>query len=339
MIPLAAPASAAVEVKVAHHGRGAARAVCRLETRDGWTAWPAAAALRFTREDEEQTVRFTLKPPRGAAAGAPPATLTAAVSSAGKPGAVFREELQAIDYPHVVPRRWFRAAELRARALDARVAAARVGYVMGVGDRVPDALEQLGVRVTLLSEVDVVTGDLSRFGTIVLGLRAYLRRPELKEHHARLMEYMERGGHLVVQYNRQEFNDPRPFAPYAASVSGERLTDETAPVRLLVPGHTLLTTPNRIGPADFEGWVQERGLSFLDARDPQYEDLLAGSDPFPENAGEKKGMLVTARVGSGRWTYVGLALWRQLQAGVPGAYRLLANLVSQTPPAKASATR
>ena len=161
------------------------------------------------------------------------------------------------------------------------------------------------------------------------------------------MRFVEDGGHLVVQLSRNEFNvsgatsrsvmgpgtrdatGDSPFAPYPASVTTQRVTDENAPVRALVPGHPLLTSPNLIGAADWQAWVQERGLQLLEARDPRYVEVVSSADTFPENPGEKRGLLVEARVGRGTWTYVGLGLFRQLPAGVPGAYRLLANLVSR----------
>jgi hypothetical protein len=156
------------------------------------------------------------------------------------------------------------------------------------------------------------------------------------------VDYVEGGGHLVVQYNKLEFNRPSlgapdagatsPYAPYPALVSRNRVTVEEAPVRILAPGHRLLTTPNRITARDFEGWIQERGLYFLDAQDERYTELLASEDPWPYNAGEKRGMLVEARLGAGTWSYVGIGLFRQLPAGVPGAYRLLANLLRGTEP-------
>jgi hypothetical protein len=147
----------------------------------------------------------------------------------------------------------------------------------------------------------------------------------------------------VVQYNRDSFNRlapgraaPQagafsPFTPYPAAVTSERISDETAPLRLLAPGHVLLTAPNRIAERDWQGWVQERGIQLLAARDARYVELLASTDPYPKNPGEKRGLLVDARVGAGSWTYVGLVLFRQLPAGVPGAFRLLANLVSRGP--------
>jgi hypothetical protein len=143
----------------------------------------------------------------------------------------------------------------------------------------------------------------------------------------------------VVQYNRAAFNragptpagagDLSPFTPYPAAVSSRRVTDEDAPVRVLVPEHPLFTRPNRIGPQDWQGWIQERAIQALDTRDSRYRDLLTSSDPFPANPGEQKGLLVEAPVGRGTWTYVGLVLFRQVAAGTPGAYRLLANLAGR----------
>ena len=199
-------------------------------------------------------------------------------------------------------------------------------------------------EAAVLTAEDLAFGDLSRFSAIVTGIRAYETRRDLRSVHPRLMEWVEEGGHLVVQYNRATFNQvsphrtrsrrrPRaqtsPFVPYPAVTGRDRITDETAPLRVLAPEHPLLTLPNRIVPADWEGWVQERGTYFLDARDPRYVELLAGSDPFEKNPGEKKGILVEAKVGKGTWTYVGLVLFRQVPAGVPGGWRLLANLVSR----------
>jgi hypothetical protein len=161
------------------------------------------------------------------------------------------------------------------------------------------------------------------------------------------MRWVQAGGHLVVQYNRAAMNklapeapalaegSPSPYVPYPAVVTSDRISDETAAMRVLVPDHPLLTTPNRIADADWSGWVQERGIQLLAARDPRYQELLAATDPFSYNAGEKRGLLTDARVGQGTWTYVGLVLFREIPAGVPGAWRLLANLVSRPRPGKA----
>jgi hypothetical protein len=212
---------------------------------------------------------------------------------------------------------------------------------MGSGDALADAVEQLGIPLTRLSADDLLFADLGRFTTIVLGIRAYETRPDLRAAHGRLMRWVEAGGHLVVQYGRAAMNRlapeapappdgaPSPYVPYPATVTAERISDETAPLRLVAPAHPLLATPNRIGEADWSGWVQERGIQLLAQSDSRYQELLAATDPFAYNAGEKQGLLVEAKVGKGTWTYVGLVLFRQVPAGVPGGWRLLANLVSR----------
>jgi len=313
---------------------GPAEAAVRLEAPAGWGVEPASAAVRFSNEGEEVGVRFRVVPPPAPG----PGTL-ALRAVAVRDGRAYGETVQAVEYDHVERRQLLRPAETRLLVLDIRTTpGASVGYVMGSGDAVADAIEELGVPVTLLSASDLAFGDLARFSTIVTGIRAYETRADLRSYHPRLMRWVEEGGHLVVQYNRDAFNrgasgvassPSSPYVPYPAVVTSERISDETAPVCLLVPGRPLLATPNRIGAADWEGWVQERGIQFLAARDPAYTELLAATDPFPYNPGERRGLLVEAWVGKGTWTYVGLALFRQVPAGVPGGWRLLANLVSR----------
>jgi LmbE family N-acetylglucosaminyl deacetylase len=311
----------------------------RLEAPPGWRVEPASVPVRFSYEGEEAGVRFRVASP-----AAPTAGTLALLALAVRNGREYRDTVQAVEYDHIERRQLLRPAETRLLVLDVRTTpGASVGYVMGSGDAVADAIEQMGVPVTLLSADDLAFGDLTRFSTIVTGIRAYETREDLRSSQGRLMRWVKAGGHLVVQYNRAAFNRlapdapapaadaPSPYAPLPAVVTSERISDETAPVRVLVPGHPLLTTPNRIGAADWVGWVQERGIQFLKARDPGYTELLAATDPFPYNPGEKRGMLVEAKVGKGTWTYVGLALFRQVPAGVPGGWRLLANLVSRPP--------
>jgi LmbE family N-acetylglucosaminyl deacetylase len=337
-VPLASPRKP-LEVRVFARGlaRGASEASLRLEAPSGWTVVPGSASVRFGHEGEEAGAVFRVTPPPVLPAG----TL-ALRAVAVRDGREFRETLQAIEYDHVERKQLLRPAETRLLVLDVRTApGVSVGYVMGSGDTVADAIRQMSVPLTLLSGDDLRFGDLSRFTTILTGIRAYEMREDLRSSHPRLMRWVETGGHLVVQYNRAAFNRltpddapppdgaPSPYAPYPAVVTSERISDENAPVRVLATGHALLTTPNRIGAADWEGWVQERGIQFLAARDPRYQELLAATDPFPYNAGEKRGMLVEARVGKGTWTYVGLVLFRQVPAGLPGGWRLLANLVSR----------
>ncbi|MGE3959041.1 MAG: PIG-L family deacetylase [Vicinamibacterales bacterium] len=312
-----------VRVTVVNDAKGASQATVTLELPQGWTSRPAQDVVRFTREDETQTVRFEVRPPAAAVAGE---YRVRAVVTAG--AAAFRRGFQVVEYPHIRRAHIYRDAETVLKVIDVKVAPnLRVGYIMGVGDEVPPALEQLGLNVEMLDADDLAWGNLSRFTTIITGVRAYERRADLRANNSRLLEYVQNGGTLIVQYNKFEFNQAQ-YGPYPAKVSSDRVTDEFAPVRTLDRDSPLFYTPNRIDEGTWKGWVQERGLYFLGEKDPRYKDLVALDEPFPYNKGEKKGALVEAQYGKGRWVYVGLGLWRELPAGVDGVYQLLANLVS-----------
>jgi LmbE family N-acetylglucosaminyl deacetylase len=324
-----------VRVTVTNHSQGAASANVELELPQGWQAAPASIPIRFTREDEATTVRFTLTPPSTRTPG--DATVKARVIDGT---AIHADGYQVVEYPHTTRRHVLRAPAVVVKTLDVRVKPnLTVGYVMGVGDEIPPALEQIGATVELLDTDDLAWGDLRRFDVVMTGVRAYERRPDLRAHNERLIDYARAGGTVIVNYNKFEFNEAQ-YGPYPGKVGRERVTDENSVVRVLQPEHPVFTTPNRIGDADWTGWRQERGLYFFDTagRHPQIVDLLELEDPFPYNKGPKRGALVEARVGQGRWLYVGLGLWRQLPAGTDGAYRLMANLVSlgnapgRTPP-------
>ncbi|MXX87431.1 MAG: PIG-L family deacetylase [Acidobacteria bacterium] len=311
-------------VSVVYRGDGAAEFNAVLEAPAGWAVAPESIPVAFSGPGETR-VEFEVSAPAGAADGGYRLAASAQPVAGGEP---FTETVQEIAYHHIETRYLFRPAEAAARVLDATVAPVHVGYVEGVGDEVAEAIAQLGVPLTFLDEAALAEGDLSGFDTIVLGVRAYLARPDLRTHNQRLLDYVAGGGTLLVQYNKFEFN-AGPWGPYPISVGRGRITDENAPMQVLIPDHPAFTGPNRIDDADWAGWVQERGLYFLaPGGDPAYQDLLASEDPFEYNAGEKRGILVEARHGEGRWLYLGLGLWRQLPAGTPGAYRLLANLLS-----------
>jgi hypothetical protein len=329
IFPRGRRASRELRVAIASQAKGSGEATLRLEAPAGWAVAPRAAAVRLPREGDEAVARFTVTAPADARPGEAVLAAVAVIE-----GSEQREELRVVAYDHSEERRIVRPAESRALSLEVRTApGVAIGYVAGASEEGIEALRQLGLSVALLSADALAATDLSRYSTIVLGVRAYGTRPDLRATHARVMEFVERGGHLVVQHQREEFNPrgdgPSPFAPYPARVGTGRVTDETAPIEVLVPGHPLLTQPNRIGEDDWRGWVQERGTQFLETRAPGYVDIVTSADPFPANPGRKTGMLVEARVGKGTWTYVGLGLSRQLPAGTPGAYRLLANLVSR----------
>ena len=312
-----------VRVTATNGTQGAAAADMTLDVPEGWSVTPPSIRVSFAREDEAETVRFTVTP---AASAAPGAYRVAAVAR-GDRGA-FRDGFQVVEYPHIHRRHIVKPAVTTVKVVEVTPPPPMtVGYVMGVGDQVPLAIEQLGVRVTLIDREQLAFGDLSAFDAIVTGVRAYERREDLRAHNHRLLAYVERGGTLIVQYNKFEFNQAQ-YGPYPAKVSSNRVTDERALVEVLVADHRIFTTPNRIGPETWADWVQERGLYFLGEKDPRYVDLVRLEDGFTFNAGPKTGALVEARYGQGRWIYVGLGLWRQLPAGTPGAYRLLANLLS-----------
>ena len=243
---------------------------------------------------------------------------------------------RSIEYPHIQRRHKIIPAVARFKVIDVAIPPAlTVGYIMGVGDQVPAALRQLGAHVTLIDSDEMAWGDLSRYNAIVTGVRAYEQRADLRANNHRLLKYVENGGTAIVQYNRTEFNQAQ-YGPYPAKTSAERITDENAPVKILAPGHPVFSVPNKLTDRDWQGWVQERGTYFLEEPlDAKYVDLIEMEDPFEYNKGPKRGALVEARYGKGRWVYVGLGLWRQLPSGTDGAYRLFANLISLgKPPAR-----
>jgi hypothetical protein len=221
------------------------------------------------------------------------------------------------------PYNQYQFAQLQTRKVDVKLAVGlRVGYVMGSGDTVPEALEGLGVQAHLLTDAELDSSDLSAWNVIVIGIRAYSARPALNAAQPRLNEFVRNGGTLIVQYQSASFPAPLPLS---LGRSPERVVDEATPVKLLEPGNALLASPNAISQADFDGWVEERGHSFAESWDSGFAALTetadAGQDP-------QRGGLLVAHPGKGTYIYVSYALYRQLPELVPGSYRLLANLLS-----------
>jgi hypothetical protein len=322
----AKPVEREIHVSVTNGTKGAAQASAALELPAGWKATPASVPLTFAHEDESLSARFQITAPAQVKAGE--YTLRAVVTSAAAGDEKFASGYQDIEYPHVERRQAIKPAETALKVIDVKVAPnLNVGYIVGVGDQVPPALEQLGAKVAFIDQDELAWGDLSKHDAIVTGVRAYERRADLRAYNRRLLDYVERGGTVIVQYNKMEFNQAE-YGPYPAKVSGNRVCDETVPVKVLAPAHPVFNYPNKIGPATWAGWVQERGLYFLGDKDAKYTDLVSMTDSFKDNPGEKLGSLVEGRYGKGRWIYLGLGLWRQLPAGTDGAYQLLANLIS-----------
>ncbi len=298
-------------------GRKDVSGVASLKVPPGWIS-SAAQPFSLRNEEDEALLRFTMTPPAG------PAAVTVR-AEATVDGTTFSHDVVRIDYPYIPPIALSPAAEARLVREDTLVRAKRIGYVMGSGDEVPEALRQLGLDVTLLSDEALATAPLGRYDAIVAGVRAYNTRKRLASVQSRLLEYVKEGGTYVVQYNTSQDLVAPDVGPFPLKLSRDRVTVEGAPVRLLDQGHPLLSVPNRIGPRDFEGWVQERGLYYPGSWDERYEALLAMADPGEK---ETKGALLVARYGKGTFIYTGVSFFRQLPAGVPGAYRLFANLVS-----------
>jgi hypothetical protein len=234
--------------------------------------------------------------------------------------------METINYSHFPPQNLFPPSDVKLVRANIAVTARRVGYIMGAGDQMPDALRQLGVEVTLLSPSDLEQGDLSRFDAIVAGVRAYNVRNDLRANQARLMNYVKNGGTYIVQY--QNADPTLNMGPYPFTVPGGnqyRVTVEEAPVTFPHPDSPLLQMPNHIGPKDFDGWVQERALYVATKWDEHYQTVMASRDPGEEAL---EGGELWTHYGKGVYIFTAYSWFRQLPAGVPGAYRLFANLLS-----------
>jgi LmbE family N-acetylglucosaminyl deacetylase len=296
-----------------------ASATVRLVAPPGWRVEPRGVPVAFEKSGEERTVRFTVTPPDAQGTG----ELVALVRSGESEEPA--HSLVEVDHTHIPPQVLLPPAASRLVRVDVARPVKRVGYVMGPGDEIPAILRQLGFEVTLLSDDDLEEQNLLAYDTIVIGVRAYNTRPRLAEAQERLLAYVQGGGTLVVQYNTNRDLVTDKLGPYPFALSRDRVADETAPVKILIPGSPLLMYPRAVSTADFEGWVQERGLYFPEKWDPRYQAPLSMSDPG-EPANE--GSLLFAVYGKGSYVYTGLAFFRQLPAGVPGAIRLFVNLLA-----------
>ncbi|MGH9712036.1 MAG: PIG-L family deacetylase [Candidatus Acidiferrales bacterium] len=307
--------------RVRYHGAKPAKVEVGLDAPQGWSVQPIAP-LDFSKSGD-QLIRFVVTPPTRPAAGAYDLKPHAKLADR-----IFRTSLQPI--PTLPERNWSEPAEATIHVMDLVVPAhLHVGYVAAENDPLPEILRQIGVQVDLLDEEALAFGDLGRYDAIVVGIRAYELRSDLLRSNQRLLDYVQRGGSLVVQF-QHDFDASENFpAPYPAKLPEitSRVTDANSPVRFLAPENPLLNKPNKITLADFEGWVQERGLYFWGSFDSHYQPILGLKDP---GESETTGSLVYAQYGKGVYVYTGLSFFRQLPAGVPGAYRLFVNLLSQT---------
>jgi LmbE family N-acetylglucosaminyl deacetylase len=359
-----------VFVQVASQSTDTMDGTVKLLLPPGWSSAPIAVAFSTSMQGEVVTKKFLVRIPGDAVRGLQTIHAIAVVGEQN-----YSRGFQKISYPHIHSQNLYRSAATATQVLDLRLPPKlKVGYVMGTGDRVPEALEQMGIEVMPLDERALAVGSLSGFDAIVTGIRAYDVRRDLVQNNGRLLEYVRQGGTLIVQYNSASFGvrpsraagsvedspqgvgtfvpdralqdqlketdgpvaeekllplvDPaRQFGPYPMlrGVLTDRVVDETASVRLLAPQDPVFTFPNTISEKDFEGWVQERGLYFMKAWDDRYTALMASHDPGER---DQLGGTLMARYGKGNFVMTGYAWFRQLPAGVPGAYRIFANLVS-----------
>jgi len=311
----------ALPVRVTVHAQAAAEGTVELKLPTGWSAEPASAPFHLSAAGDTAPIEFRVTPHGDdAAGGAKPDAIQAVVESGGHS---YQAGWRAVGYAGMRPYNLYRPAQLLTRAVDVKLAPdLRVGYIMGTGDEVPAAIEALGVTPHILSKAEIASSEFSAWNVLVVGIRAYSALPELAAAQPRLNEFVRKGGTLIVEYQGADFPAP---APLRLGGSPEKVVDESTPVKLLDASNSVLTTPNALTPADFDGWVEERGHSFLESWDPAYTALTETADPGQD---PQRGGLVVAHPGKGTYIYVAYALYRQLPELVPGAYRILANLLS-----------
>jgi LmbE family N-acetylglucosaminyl deacetylase len=293
----------------------------RFALPDSWTLQPASTEFMLAAYPASTTLAFKATMPDMIAAGEYKLQGIATIDDA-----VFNQSMREIAYPHIRTHRVYSASTTEFKVIDVEVAPVRVGYVTGSGDKVPEALQRLGLDVTILDDAGLTTGDLSRFDTIIVGIRASQTRPAFVANNSRLIEFAEQGGTLIVQYQQPDFIE-KGLAPFPASMEGNvRVVDETAKVTIIEPDHPVFTFPNRIRPGDFDGWIQERNnYNFTSFDRDRYIPLTESHD---EGEPDSDGGMLYAKIGKGHYVYTSYSWFRQLPNGTPGAYRLFANLLS-----------
>jgi len=312
--------SKAFDLAVTVHSnvKGSAKGTVKLDLPQGWNA--ERQEFSTAKDGDDQTLKFHVVPGQ---IQQKPYTITA-VGSYG--GHEYREGYHTVGYAGLRPYNLYRTSAYRTTGVDVKVAPGlSVGYVVGAGDDVPQSLANLGINVHFLSQGDLASGDLLRFDSIVLGVRAYAVRDDLKTYNSRILDYVKNGGVVIVQYNTPEYDHDYGPYPYKMGSNPEEVTDEHSKMEILDPSNPVFSWPNRITNKDFDNWVEERGSKFLASWDNHYEPLLETHDAGQE---PQKGGLVYAKYGKGAYIYNAYAFYRQMPEGVPGAYRLFANMIS-----------
>lgn len=319
IVPLDAksfPVTAVVHSNV----KGSAQGVVKLKLPSGWSSEPETAKFSTEADGQDASATFIVVP-------ANLQEKSYEITAAGEyNGQSYTEGYTITGYPGLRPYFLYRPATYRLSGVDVKVAPdLNVGYVSGSGDDVPASLEHLGIHVTFLGPTDIATDDLSKFNVILLGVRTYAVREDLRTYNSRLLDYAKNGGVVIVQYNTPEFDKNYGPYPYTMTSNPEEVTDEASDVKILLPSNPIFNWPNKISGADFSGWVEERGSKWMKSWDPRYEALLEAHD---EGQSPQKGGLLYAKYGKGVYIYNAWAFYRELPEGVPGAYRLFANMLS-----------
>jgi LmbE family N-acetylglucosaminyl deacetylase len=303
----------------------------------GWTSEPVFATINLPQKGDEQIVTFNVKPSDNVTLSSAEGSSKVISSVVEKQstinftaeidGVEYTKGIKEIKYDHIPVQTWFPEAEAKLVKVDVKKTFNTVGYIQGAGDAVPASLEQMGYKVVMITDEQLQHGNLNEFPAIVLGVRAFNTNEKLQQYKQRVFDYVKEGGNLIVQYNTNSFFGPLKdqISPVPFKLSRDRVTIEEAPVTFLLPAHPVLSFPNKITNADFDGWIQERGIYFGTDMDSSFQCPLSMNDP-----GEKpnKGSLIIAKYGKGNYVYTGLAFFRELPAGVAGSYRLFANILS-----------
>ncbi|WP_026452312.1 PIG-L family deacetylase [Aequorivita capsosiphonis] len=289
-----------------------------LQHPEGWKVEPAEQAFQLERLGQTQTYNFTVTPPKNQSEG----YLKTIIKADGQ---TFDTELITIDYEHIPYQSVLLPSEAKVAKIDIQKKGENIGYINGAGDAIPESLKQIGYSVTTIDPSNISEKNLEKFDAIVVGIRAYNTVAQLAFVQPILNKYVENGGTLIVQYNTSHALVTEAIAPYSLTLSRDRVTDEFSEVKMLAPKNALLNTPNKITQKDFEGWVQERGLYFPEKWAKEFTPILGMHD---KGEAQTKGSLLVAKYGKGYYIYTGLSFFRELPAGVPGAYRLFANMLS-----------
>ena len=291
-----------------------------LDLPNGWSSKPASQDFDIAKQEQTQSFTFEVMPPSAQSEG----TMGVKAMLNGKS---YTKELVLIDYEHIPTQAIFLPAETKIVKLDIKKKGQNVAYIMGAGDKIPESLRQIGYEVDVLEDDEINKEKLANYDALIIGIRAYNTRDKIKFQQEIYLDYVKNGGTMIVQYNTgHRLKVPsEQLGPYPFKVSRSRVAVEEAEIRFLAPDHQVLNTPNKIGPADFDNWVQERGLYFPDEWSKEYTPILSSNDPGESN---KDGGLLVAQYGKGHYVYTGYSWFRELPAGVPGAYRIFANMIS-----------